>query len=88
MEISKKKNVSLFIDFNWLEIIICDTGPGIAKEFLKDVRNPFFTTWKDQEHVGLGLSIADKIIQAHGGCLHIESEPGEGTTVTIYLPLS
>ena len=88
MEISEKKNVSLFIDFDWLEIIIRDTGPGIAKEFLKDVRNPFFTTWKDQGHVGLGLSIADKIIQAHNGYLHIESEPGEGTTVTIYLPLS
>ena len=60
MTVGKRKNVSPFIKFDWLEIIIADTGPGIAKEFLNEVKNPLFTTWKNQGHVGLGLAIADK----------------------------
>jgi signal transduction histidine kinase len=87
MTVSNRKNVSPFIKNDWLEIKISDTGAGIAKEFLKDVRNPFFTTWKNHGHVGLGLSIAEKIIQAHDGILQIESEPGLGTTAIIHLPM-
>ena len=86
--VDKRKNVSPFIEFDWLEIVVTDTGPGIDKEFLNEVRKPFFTTWKDQGHVGLGLSIAEKIIEAHNGYLHIESKPEEGATVSIHLPLS
>jgi len=88
LQVINRINISPFIDSDWLEIKITDTGPGIAKEFLNNVKNPFFTTWKDQGHVGLGLSITDKIIQAHNGYLEIESDPGEGTVVTIFLPLS
>ena len=82
-----KKNISPFIHHDWLEIIITDTGPGIAGEFLKEVKNPLFTTWKDQGHVGLGLSIADKIINAHYGHLMIESTQDQGTRAIIHLPL-
>jgi signal transduction histidine kinase len=88
MTVGKRKNISPFIKFDWLEIIITDTGPGIPKEFLNEVRNPLFTTWKNQGHVGLGLAIADKIIQAHSGYLDIKSTGGKGTMVSIYLPLS
>ena len=87
MTVDKRVNVSPFIEIDWLEIIVTDTGPGIEKEFLNIVRNPFFTTWKDQGHVGLGLSIADKIIQAHDGYLDIKNTQEKGAMVTIYLPL-
>jgi signal transduction histidine kinase len=88
VQVKSRINISPFIDFDWLEINITDTGPGIAKEFLEKVKNPFFTTRKDQGHIGLGLSIADKIIQAHDGYLEIKSDPDEGTAVAIFLPLS
>jgi len=88
MVVGKRKNVSPFIEYDWLEVIIADTGPGIAKEFLKNVKSPFFTTWKDQGHVGLGLAIADKIIRAHNGYLDIESIPDNGARLSIHLPLS
>ena len=88
MKVGKRKNLSPFIKFDWLEIIITDTGPGIAKEFLDEVRNPLFTTWKEQGHAGLGLSIADKIIKAHDGYLDIKNSPQKGTMVAINLPLN
>lgn len=87
MSVSIKKNVSPFIHHDWLEIIINDTGPGIAGEFVKEIKNPLFTTWKDQGHVGLGVSIADKIINAHYGHLMIESTLDQGTRAIIHLPL-
>jgi hypothetical protein len=88
MVVGKRKNVSPFIEYDWLQVIVTDTGPGIAKEFLESVKNPFFTTWKDQGHAGLGLAIADKIIRAHNGYLDIESIPDAGATLSIHLPLS
>ena len=87
LEVETIPNISPFIDYDWLEITVKDTGPGIAKEFLNDVQNPFFTTWKEQGHVGLGLSIANKIIKAHGGQLKIESDQKERTTVSMFIPL-
>jgi signal transduction histidine kinase len=87
MMVSIYLNNSPFIDHDWLEIKVSDTGPGIANEFLKDVLNPFFTTWKDQGHVGLGLSITEKIIQAHGGHFIIESKPDQGVKSILHLPM-
>jgi hypothetical protein len=87
LTLSIKKNVSPFIEYDWLEIIVSDTGPGIPGDFVADIKDPFFTTWKNQGHVGLGISIADKIIQAHDGLLLFESETGLGTRAIIYLPM-
>jgi signal transduction histidine kinase len=87
MTVKRRKNISLFMKSEWLEISISDTGPGIPVEFLDRVKKPFFTSWKEQGHVGLGLSNAEKIIKAHAGHLCIESIPGEKTEVTISLPL-
>jgi anti-sigma regulatory factor (Ser/Thr protein kinase) len=86
--VQKKKNISHFIDHDWLDISIKDNGPGIPAEFIKHIKDPLFTTWKDQGHVGLGLSNAEKIIRAHDGDIHIESHAGEGMIVTVFLPLS
>jgi signal transduction histidine kinase len=65
-----------------LELI--DTGPGMDAETLGKVFGAFFTT--KQGGSGLGLPTARKIVEAHGGTIDVESAPGRGTKVTIWLP--
>lgn len=65
-----------------LELI--DTGPGIDEETLAKVFRAFYST--KQGGSGLGLPTARKIVEAHGGTIDIESAPGRGTKVTIWLP--
>jgi signal transduction histidine kinase len=65
-----------------LELI--DTGPGMDSETLAKVFRAFYTT--KQGGSGLGLPTARKIVEAHGGTIDIESAPGRGTKVTIWLP--
>ena len=65
-----------------LELI--DTGPGMDAETLAKVFRAFYTT--KQGGSGLGLPTARKIVEAHGGTIDIESTPGRGTKVTIWLP--
>jgi two-component system, NtrC family, sensor histidine kinase HydH len=66
-------------------ISVTDTGAGIDKEHLDHIFDPYFTT--KQTGTGLGLAIVHKIVQAHGGEVKVESEPGRGTTVTVILPM-
>jgi len=65
-----------------LELI--DTGSGMSEETLSKAFRAFYTT--KQGGSGLGLPTARKIIEAHGGTIDIESAPGRGTKVTIWLP--
>jgi two-component system sensor histidine kinase/response regulator len=68
----------------YVEVSVSDTGIGIPKEDLKNIMDPFFTS---KTHGGLGLSFSLKIIQAHRGTISVESEPGNGATFTIQLPV-
>lgn len=68
-------------------ITINDTGDGIPKEIIPYVFEPFFTTKPAGMGTGLGLSVAKRIISDHGGEISIKSKEGEGTTVTIKLPI-
>jgi len=61
-----------------------DSGTGIAAEDLPRVGQPFYTT--KQGGTGLGLTIASRIVERHGGTLTLESAPGRGTTVRVGLP--
>jgi two-component system sensor histidine kinase HydH len=70
-------------DEKTIRIIIADTGVGISKEDLPRVFDPYFTT--RPSGTGLGLAIVQKIVEAHGGEVRLESEPGRGTTATILL---
>ena len=63
---------------------LIDTGPGMDPETLGKVFRAFYTT--KQGGSGLGLPTARKIIEAHGGTIDVESTPGRGTKVTIWLP--
>ena len=66
-------------------IVVADTGEGMTPDVLEQVFRPFFTT--KTQGTGLGLAICRQIVEAHAGTLTIESAPGEGTQVTIELPL-
>ena len=71
---------------NSIETKITDTGVGISKHDLPHVFDPFHTS--KPGGTGLGLLIVHHIIRDHGGQISIESEEGQGTTVTISLPRS
>lgn len=65
-------------------IQVSDTGPGIPAEQREKIFDPYFSTKKTG--TGLGLAIVHKIIEAHGGRIHVQSQPGSGSTFTIALP--
>ncbi|MDX2227325.1 MAG: ATP-binding protein [Verrucomicrobiae bacterium] len=69
-----------------IELMVADTGKGMGPEILSQIFEPFFTQGK-KKGTGLGLAIVKRIIEAHGGTIRVESEPGLGTTFTIQLPL-
>jgi two-component system NtrC family sensor kinase len=69
----------------WIELLFVDTGPGIAKEILNKLFDPFFST--KSSGLGLGLAVCYGIIQGHQGSITVESEPGHGATFTIRLPV-
>jgi signal transduction histidine kinase len=68
-----------------VEVIISDSGSGIPPEQMEKIFNYYYTT--KEKGVGLGLPIAHRIIEAHGGQLKVESKVGVGTKVTITLPI-
>jgi len=67
-------------------MIIEDTGIGIPKRLLSKIFQPFFTTKKQGEGSGMGLSICNMIIENHNGYIYADSEEGEGSKFFIYLP--
>jgi signal transduction histidine kinase len=69
----------------WIEI--ADTGVGIPKEIQSRIFDPFFTTKQIGSGTGLGLSLSYGIIQKHNGQIEVHSEPGQGTTFRITLPI-
>ena len=70
-----------------LTVSVADTGIGISPEDLPKVKTKFYKANSTRRGSGIGLAVADEIIRMHGGSLNIASKLGEGTTVTITLPL-
>jgi signal transduction histidine kinase len=68
-----------------VEVMISDSGCGIPPEQMETIFDYYYTT--KEKGVGLGLPIAHRIIEAHGGQLRIESQVGSGTKVTVTLPV-
>jgi two-component system NtrC family sensor kinase len=65
---------------------VMDTGKGIPESMRERIFDPFFTTKDEPGRVGLGLSVAHGIVEAHHGRIRVESAEGRGTTITVILP--
>ncbi|MBO8165176.1 MAG: HAMP domain-containing histidine kinase [Brevibacillus sp.] len=78
--------VRMYETRKYLVVAVADTGAGISKENLPYVMDPFFSTKKQGQNYGLGLSYCYNVMQKHQGMLEIESVKGEGTTVYLYFP--
>ena len=73
---------------NMIDVLICDSGPGMPQEILKRIFDPFFTTKEAGKGTGLGLSITYGLVKKLGGHITVDSEVGHGTTFTVSLPLN
>jgi len=75
-----------------LEVLISDSGPGMSEDFLERAYKPFRQESEGMgrsfEGVGIGLTIAKRLVDRMGGKIELNSELGEGTTVQLYLPCS
>ncbi len=69
-----------------LAISVTDTGPGIPAEILPKIFDPYFTTKSPDQGTGLGLNVVQRLIKEVKAALHVRSQPGHGTTFTLYLP--
>ena len=67
-------------------IQVRDQGEGIPEENLQHIFEPFFTTKDVGKGTGLGLSISYGIVEEHGGWIDVQSQPGEGSCFSVYLP--
>jgi len=69
---------------NWFIIIFSDTGFGIEKGKINKIFEPFYSS--REGGTGLGLAISHRIIEDHGGLIHVESTVGKGTVFTVQIP--
>ncbi len=81
-----KVSIEAFAEKDEVIVLVSDTGVGISSEDLPKVKTKFYKANQTRRGSGIGLAVADEIIEMHGGSLMINSELGKGTTVRISLP--
>jgi signal transduction histidine kinase len=74
-------------DQDVIEVTVADNGGGIPPEHLERVFNPFYTTKPHGKGTGLGLYICHQIVTEHNAVISLDSKPGQGTTVSVRLPV-
>ena len=71
---------------NYVKLTVSDTGVGISDQMLEHIFEPFFSTKGSESGTGLGLAVAFGIVQQHEGWITVESEPGVGTSFSVFVP--
>ncbi len=71
---------------SFVKLTVSDTGPGMDKNTLERIFDPYFTTKAKSEGTGLGLAVVQGIVAAHGGALTVSSRINKGTTFSVFLP--
>jgi len=79
-------SVTLECDDSKALVTVSDTGDGIPEEHMNKIFDPFFTT--KERGTGFGLSVVLRIVKTYSGRIHVKSQPGQGTTFQIWLPLA
>jgi signal transduction histidine kinase/CheY-like chemotaxis protein len=72
----------------WARLRVCDNGEGMAPSTCDQVFDPGFTTKAQPHHSGLGLAAVHEAVTAAGGVVKVDSAPGRGTVIDVYLPLA
>ena len=70
----------------YLNLMACDSGCGMGPEVVSRIFEPFFTTKPAGEGSGLGLAVVHGFVTDHNGAIAVESQPGQGSTFSVYLP--
>jgi signal transduction histidine kinase len=71
----------------WVVVRVMDSGIGIDAKDIDRIFEPFFTTRGSRGGTGLGLSVTYGIVTDHGGTIEVESQPSEGSTFAVWLPI-
>ncbi len=71
----------------YVRLQVIDNGPGIEKEILAKIFDPYFSTKGEEKGTGLGLAVVLGIVESHEGRIQVESRPGEGTVFAVFFPV-
>src|SRR5262249_54243826 len=71
-----------------VRVMITDTGVGMPEAVKQRIFEPFYTTKAEGQGTGLGLAMTYSIVHRHAGEIHVDSEPGKGTTFTLTFPIA
>ena len=72
----------------YARLSVTDEGSGIDEKTLKRIFDPFFTTKEVGKGTGMGLSVVHGIVESHSGFMTVESEPGQGSTFSVFIPVT
>jgi signal transduction histidine kinase len=73
---------------DYVVIRVCDTGPGMHPDIVAQAMDPMFSTKPTHINTGWGLSSSAGFVKQSGGTMNVFSEPGQGTTIDLYLPIA